>query len=93
MVLEDEFCQLYLYADDTNARITLTGNNQANQAKIQEKAQLMQEYMDAHHLKFNSDKTQILIKKKGVDNTHKELSLTMNGKMINQSRASRSWEL
>ena len=87
VVLEDEFCQLYLYADDTNARITLTGNNQANQAKIQEKAQQMQEYMDSHHLKFNSDKTQILIKKKGVNNTHKDLSLTMNGKEIKQSES------
>ena len=87
VVLEDEFCQLYLYADDTNARITLSGNNQVNQEKIQEKAQQMQEYMDAHHLKFNSDKTQILIKKKGINNTHKELNLTMNEKVINQSES------
>ena len=87
VVLEDDLCQLYLYADDTNARITLTGNNDANQAKIQQKAAEMQTYMDAHHLKFNCDKTQILIKKKGVNNTHKDLNLTMNGTVVNQSES------
>ena len=87
VVLEDEMCQLYLYADDTNARITLTGDNRANQAKIQEKAAEMQAYMDSHHLKFNSTKTQILIKKKGVNNTHGDLKLEMEGKVINQSES------
>ena len=87
VVLEDEMCQLYLYADDTNARITLTGDNRANQERIQKKAAEMQTYMDAHHLKFNSEKTQLLIKKKGINNTHGELTLTMKGKKINQSES------
>ena len=87
VVLEDEMCQLYLYADDTNVRITLTGDNKKNQERIQQKGAEMQTYMDAHHLKFNSEKTQLLIKKKGINNTHKELSLTMKGKKINQSES------
>ena len=87
VVLEDEMCQLYLYADDTNARITLTGDSKLNQDMIQKKAAEMQQYMDAHHLKFNSDKTQILIKKKGLNNTHSELVLNMNGKTVTQSES------
>ena len=88
MVLEDDLCQLYLYADDTNARITLSGDNRANQAKIQEKVAEMQEYMNSHHLKFNSSKTQILVKKKGINNTHGALNLVMeDGSMINQSES------
>ena len=67
VVLEDE---LYLYADDASTRITLTGDSRAKQAKIQEKAADMQAYMDSHHLRFNSTKMQILVKKKGVNNTH-----------------------
>ena len=47
----------------------------------------MQAYMDCHHLKFNSTKTQILIKKKGVNNTHGDLKLEMEGKVINQSES------
>ena len=93
VVLEDEMCQLYLYADDTNARITLTGDNKSNQERIQQKAAEMQTYMDAHHLKFNSEKTQLLIKKKGINDTHSELSLTMKGKKINQSESVKVLEI
>ena len=86
VVLEDEFCQLYLYADDTNARITLTGDNKANQERIQAKVAEMQEFMNSHHLKFNSSKTQLLIKKKGINNTHGALNIVMeDGSIVNQS--------
>ena len=84
VVLEDE---LYLYADDASTRITLTGDSRANQAKIQEKAADMQAYMDSHHLRFNSTKMQILVKKKGVNNTHGDLKLEMDGKVVNQSES------
>ena len=47
----------------------------------------MQTYMDAHHLKLNSEKAQLLIKNKGINNTHSELSLTMKGKKIIQSES------
>ena len=80
-------CQLYLYANNTNARITLTNDNRANQERIQKKAAEMQTYMDAHHLKLNSEKAQLLIKNKGINNTHSELSLTMKGKKIIQSES------
>ena len=80
-------CQLYLYADDASTRITLTGDSRANQAKIQEKAADMQAYMDSHHLRFNSTKMQILVKKKGVNNTHGDLKLEMDGKVVNQSES------
>ena len=45
----------------------------------------MQEYMDANLLKFNGDKTQLLIKHKGRNNMHKELTLEMASGTIEQS--------
>ena len=54
-----------LYADDTTAATELTKNKRINHQRIKNKAAEMQEYMNCHHLKFNSDKTQLLIKSKG----------------------------
>ena len=45
----------------------------------------MQEYMNCHHLKFNSDKTQLLIKSEGRKNTHSDLVLEMETGNIKQS--------
>ncbi len=65
-VLQDDFTKLALYADDTNASIRLTKNKFENRVRINVKAAQMQTYMDSHHLKFNSDKTQLIVKLKGV---------------------------
>ena len=40
--------------------------------------------MNCHHLKFNSDKTQLLIKSKGQKNIHKDLVLEMETGNIKQ---------
>ena len=40
--------------------------------------------MDSNHLKFNSQKTQLIVKTKGVNNMHGYLNLEMGGKVIEQ---------
>ena len=40
--------------------------------------------MDSNHLKFNSTKTQLIVKVKGVNNTHGYLNLQMGDKVIEQ---------
>ncbi len=84
-VLEDENTKLSLYADDTTAAAALTKNKQINQYRLKRKAGEMQEYMDSNHLKFNADKTQLLVKTKGKNNTHSELSLEMESGTVKQS--------
>ena len=83
-VLQDEHTKLALYADDTNAGIRLTKNKYENRVRISVKAMEMQMYMDSHHLKFNSDKTQLIVKLKGVNNNHGYLNLKMGDKIIEQ---------
>ena len=83
-VLQDDRTKLSLYADDTNASIGLTKNKFENRVRISVKAAQMQMYMDSHHLKFNSDKTQLIVKLKGVNNNHGYLNLKMGDKVIEQ---------
>ena len=45
----------------------------------------MQEFMDCNLLKFNGDKTQLLIKQKGINNKHAGLKLEMASGTIEQS--------
>ena len=80
-VLEDENTKLSLYADDTTAAAGLTKNKQINQYRLKRKASEMQEYIDSNHLKFNADKTQLLVKTKGKNNTHSELTLEMESEL------------
>ena len=83
-VLQDDKTKLSLYANDTNASIGLTKNKFENRVRISVKAAQMQMYMDSHHLKFNSDKTQLIVKLKGVNNNHGYLNLKMGDKVIDK---------
>ena len=83
-VLQDSYTKLTLYADDTNAAVRLTKNHYENRVRISVKAAEMQMYMDSHSLKFNSDKTQLIVKLKGTNNTHGYLNLKMGDKIIEQ---------
>ena len=85
VTLEDIHTKLSLYADDTTAATALSKDKSINQKRIKDKAAQMQEYMDANLLKFNGDKTQLLIKHKGRNNMHKELTLEMASGTIEQS--------
>ena len=77
VALEDQHTKMALYADNTTAAKELTKNKRINHQRIKNKVAEMQEYMNCHHLKFNSDKTQLLIKSKGRKNTHSDLVLEM----------------
>ena len=83
--LEDKNTTLSLYADDSTAGVSLTKNDDVNQERIKQKASEMQEYMNCNSLMFNSDKTQLLIKCRGTNNTHKDLTLEMTTGTIKQS--------
>ena len=83
--LEDENTSLSQYADDTTANTALTRNKNTNHERIKKKADEMQDYMDANSLRFNPDKTQILVKTKGINNTHGDLKLEMKTGTIEQT--------
>ena len=83
-VLQDDYTKLTLYADDTNAAVRLTRNKYENRVRINIKAAEMQLYMDSNNLKFNSDKTQLIVKLKGTNNMHSYLNLKMGDKTIEQ---------
>ena len=83
--LEDENTSLSQYAVDTTANTALTRNKNTNHERIKKKADEMQDYMNAHSLRFNSDKTQILVKTKGINNTHGDLKLEMKTGTIEQT--------
>ena len=84
-VLQDDFTKLSLYADDANAAIKLTKNKYENRVRIRVKAAEMQRYMDSNRLKFNSEKTHLIVKTRGVNNNHNYLNLEMGDKVIEQS--------
>ena len=83
-VLQDDYTKLTLYADDTIAAVRLTRNKYENRVRINVKAAEMQLYMDSNNLKFNSDKTQLIVKLKGTNNMHNYLNLKMGDKTIEQ---------
>ena len=83
--LEDENTSLSQYADDPTANTTLTKIKHTNHERIKKKADEMQDYMDCNSLRFNPDKTQILVKTKGINNTHGELKLEMKTGTIEQT--------
>ena len=83
-VLEDKDTKLTLYADDTTAAQRLYRNELRNRIMMRVKAAQMQRYMDAHSLKFNADKTSLIIKTKGTNNLHKLLDMEMGDKIISQ---------
>ena len=85
VALEDQHTKMALYADDTTAATALTKNKRINRQRIKDKAAEMQEYMNCHHLRFNSDKTQLLIKTCGQKNMHSDLELEMETGTIKQS--------
>ena len=85
VALKDQHTKMVLYADDTTAATELTKNKRINHQRIKNKAAEMQEYMNCHHLKFNSDKTQLLIKSKGRENIHSDMVLEMETGNIKQS--------
>ena len=83
--LEDDHTKFSLYADDANAAIKLSKNKYENRVRIRVKAAQMSLYMDSHKLKFNSDKTNLIVKTRGVNNNHHYLNLHMEGSTIEQS--------
>ena len=83
-VSQDNFTKLTLYADDTSTEVRLTKNKYENRVRISVKAAKMQLYMDCSNLKFNSDKTSLIVKLKGRNNNHGYLNLKMGDKLIKQ---------
>ena len=75
-----------------DAAMRLKKNQYENRVRISVNAAEMQLYMDCNDLKFNSDKTQLIVKLKGVNNKHGYLNLKMGEKLIKQENTQRSWE-
>ena len=82
--LEDQDTKLSLYADDINAATRLTKNKHENRVRISVMAAQLQRYMDSHHLKFNSEKTCLIVKTRTVNNTHGYLNMKLGDKVIEQ---------
>ena len=83
--LEDDHTKLSLYADDANAAVKLTRNRYENRVRIRVKAAQMNLYMDSHRLCFNAEKTNLIVKTRGVNNSHSYLNLQMGDKIVEQS--------
>ena len=83
-ILQDEHTKLSLYADDISAATRLTRNKYENRVRISVMGAMLQRYMDSHHLKFNADKTNLIVKTRGTNNTHNYLNLKMGDKVIEQ---------
>ena len=84
MVLEDKDTKLTLYADDTTAAQRLYRDELQNRIRMRVKAAQMQRYMDSNHLKFNAEKTNLIIKNKGRNNNQGLLNLKMGDRIIKQ---------
>ena len=83
-ILQDDFTKLGMYADDISAATKLTKNKYENRVRISVMGAKLQRFMDSHHLKFNSEKTNLIVKTRGVNNTHSSLNLKMGDKVIEQ---------
>ena len=80
---------IYIYADDTCIRLSLTGNTQHDQQKLDAVMELVQSYMDSHKLKFNFGKTEFVVVAPKTHDKHKDLVLRMNGQIVKQKKSAR----
>ena len=80
---------IYIYADDTCVRLSLSGNKAADQAKIDSVMELIQSYMDSHKLRFNFKKTEFVVVAPKTHDKHKDLVLRMNGQVVTQRKSAR----
>ena len=80
---------IYIYADDTCVRLSLSGNKAADQAKIDSVMKLIQSYMDSHKLRFNFKKTEFVVVAPKTHDKHKDLVLKMNGQVVTQKKSAR----
>ena len=80
---------IYIYADDTCIRLSLTGNAQRDQEKLDAVMELVQSYMDSHKLKFNFGKTEFVVVAPKTHTKHKNLVLRMNGQIVKQKKSAK----
>ena len=88
-ILEDNDTKLSLYADDVNAATRLTKNKYENKVRISVMAAQLQRYMDSNHLKFNGDKTKLIVKTRSTKNNHGYLDMKLGDKLIEQEETTK----
>ena len=84
VVLQDEKTKVSIYADDNNFKLKLSGDQNQNKIRIEEKMKEIQDYMDSNRLKLNPDKTKLMILTTKSKNMHKNMKINFGGSEIEQ---------
>ena len=90
---------VYIYADDTCLRVTLSGNINEDQEKLDELMRKIVAYMNSAKLKFNFKKTEFVVTAPKRHEDYKELVLNFEGMVVKQQLHARllglqvSWNL
>ena len=89
VVVNDNGCEVYVYADDSTIRYKLTGNLVEDQRKLDVIMKALVDFMNANKLKFNMKKTTFLVVSKKNHNHYRNLKLNYDGQCIEQVREAR----
>ena len=90
---------VYIYADDTCLRVTLSGNHQEDQQKLDELMVKIVKYMNSQKLKFNFKKTEFVVTAPRRHQNYSRQVLNFDGNVLKQQLHARllglqiSWDL
>ena len=82
VTLQDALTKISIYADDNNYKLKLGNNVEENKRLINNKLLQVEEYMNANKLKFNVDKTQMMIMTPKKNKVNSTLTVNFNGHEI-----------
>ena len=75
---------VYIYADNTCLRVTLSGNHQEDQQKLNELMVKIVKYMNSQKLKFNFKKTEFVVTAPRRHQNYSLLVLNFDGNVVKQ---------
>ena len=88
VTLQDALTKISIYMDDNNYKLKLGNNVEKNKRVINNKLIQVEEYMNANKLKFNVDKTQMMIMTPKKNKINSTLTIDFNGQSLVPSRNS-----
>ena len=77
--LQDQNCHVVIYADDNNYAVKLGQDVEENRQRINLKLKQVEDYMNANKLKFNVEKTQLMIMSPKRVRINEGLEVEFNG--------------
>ena len=82
VTLKDALTKISIYADDNNYKLKLGNNVEENKRLINNKLVQVEEYMNSNKLKFNVDKTQMMIMTPKKNKVNSTLTVNFTGHEI-----------